>query len=153
MKLSKYLTPCSPVKAEWKVCPCYGCLETRATIQQGINLILLECERIHLPVELMQTGGMCMGVGIDLPSGGHIFLTEDCLGVYDSEGEPLDCESSFVGWDAPTPKTRARNLVQYASRVYWQARGYENAIQLLAREEHTEHAEILKQARNNNEHI
>lgn len=147
MKLSKHLTPCSSKAADWKSCRCYGCVETRATIEQGINEILLECERIHLPVELLQTGGMCMAVNVELPNGTHdLMLTEGGLGLYKrGECEQLAFEWQFAGHDAKTEKGRAKALAEYASRIYWQSQGYTRAVANLQQEEFTEHATILKQ--------
>lgn len=152
MKLSKHLKPCSP---EWKFCTCYGCAETRSTVFQGVNDILLECEALQLPVELEQTGGMCMAVSLDIPASNRFFLFSLWgVQIYDkaNPGEPL----ADFGASIPNGKTEAdtaRNIARWLNRSYWQAVGFNHAVEMLQKEEFTEHAELLSTVRTNLEHI
>lgn len=147
MKLAKYLNPCSPEKSVWESCPCYGCTETRATVEQGINDILLECERLEFPVELEQTGGMVMCVSVDLPDPSRYLLFSLWgMGVYSKDDGDLLAEVP-ADYTDDDEKQLARRIARLAHRIFWQARGYQNAISALEQEEFTEHAEILKNIR------
>jgi hypothetical protein len=70
---------------------CYSCRETYATIEQGINDVLLELEKRNIAAELYQSGGFCMLAKIEITENKWLLISADGVGLDDwGQGDWVD---------------------------------------------------------------
>ena len=69
---------------------CYSCRETYATIEQGINDVLLELEKRQIEADLYQSGGFCMLATVEIDKARTLWVSADGVGLDTVDSDWVD---------------------------------------------------------------
>jgi hypothetical protein len=69
---------------------CYSCRETYATIEQGINDVLLELEKRQIEADLYQSGGFCMLATVEIDEARTLWISSDGVGLDTVDADWVD---------------------------------------------------------------
>ena len=69
---------------------CYSCRETYATIEQGINDVLLELEKRQIKADLYQSGGFCMLATVEIDKTRTLWVSADGVGLDTVDADWVD---------------------------------------------------------------
>ena len=83
---------------------CYGCRETDATIDQGINEVLLELEKRQIAAELCQSGGFVMLAVIAIDEKRTLMISADGVGLDTVDADWVDMSDYETYRNDFTPK-------------------------------------------------
>ena len=96
---------------------CYGCRETDATIDQGINDVLLELEKRQIAAELYQSGGFIMLATIEIDENRTLWISSDGVGLDTLDADWVDMSDYETYRNDFTPKDLLKWVIDSAEKA------------------------------------